>query len=72
MLYPGCKALPGHDHQRVSKTITTHKYEPEVLAKAFSGIKVKHDLIQEGDVKQHGPSGQIMGRLIKPVALRVG
>jgi len=37
----------------VSETITTHKYESEVLAKAFTeitGIKVKHDLIQEGDV----------------------
>ncbi|WP_374378564.1 ABC transporter substrate-binding protein [Dongia sp.] len=37
----------------VSETITTHAYESEVLAKAFSeitGIKLKHDLIQEGDV----------------------
>lgn len=37
----------------VSETITTHKYELEVLAKAFSeitGIKLKHYLIQEGDV----------------------
>ncbi|MEU7906259.1 ABC transporter substrate-binding protein [Actinoplanes sp. NPDC049118] len=37
----------------VSETITTHQYESQVLAKAFTeitGIKVKHDLIQEGDV----------------------
>jgi len=37
----------------VSETITTHEYESKVLAKAFSeitGIKLKHDLIQEGDV----------------------
>jgi glycerol transport system substrate-binding protein len=37
----------------VSETITTHKYESEVLAKAFfeiTGIKINHDLIQEGDV----------------------
>jgi glycerol transport system substrate-binding protein len=37
----------------VSETITTHAYESETLAKAFSeitGIKLKHDLIQEGDV----------------------
>src|SRR6201989_1206800 len=37
----------------VSETLTTHKYESEVLAKAFAditGIKVKHDVIQEGDV----------------------
>ncbi|MEM7360504.1 MAG: ABC transporter substrate-binding protein [Pseudomonadota bacterium] len=37
----------------VSETITTHEYESKVLAKAFTeitGIKINHDLIQEGDV----------------------
>jgi len=37
----------------VSETITTHEYEPQVLAPAFSaitGINVTHDLIGEGDV----------------------
>ena len=37
----------------VSETLTTHEYESEVLAKAFyevTGIRVNHDLIQEGDV----------------------
>ncbi|BCJ92215.1 ABC transporter substrate-binding protein [Terrihabitans soli] len=37
----------------VSETITTHEYESKTLAKAFSeitGIKLTHDLIQEGDV----------------------
>ena len=37
----------------VSETITTHEYELRTLAKAFTeitGIKIKHDLIQEGDV----------------------
>jgi glycerol transport system substrate-binding protein len=37
----------------VSETITTHEYESRQLARAFAeitGIKVKHDLIQEGDV----------------------
>jgi len=37
----------------VSETITTHEYESKVLAKAFyeiTGLKVTHDLIQEGDV----------------------
>lgn len=37
----------------VSETITTHEYESQVLAKAFSeitGITIVHDLIQEGDV----------------------
>ena len=37
----------------VSETLTTHEYESEVLTQAFfeiTGIKVNHDLIQEGDV----------------------
>ncbi|MGQ5523664.1 ABC transporter substrate-binding protein [Chitinimonas sp. PSY-7] len=37
----------------VSETIDTHVYESKTLAKAFTeitGIKVNHDLIQEGDV----------------------
>ncbi len=37
----------------VSETIPTHDYESKVLTKAFAeitGIKVTHDLIQEGDV----------------------
>lgn len=37
----------------VSETIATHEYESKTLAKAFTeitGIKITHDLIQEGDV----------------------
>ena len=37
----------------VSETLTTHQYESETLAQAFyeiTGIRVNHDLIQEGDV----------------------
>ena len=37
----------------VSETLTTHEYESKVLAKAFceiTGIKLTHDLLQEGDV----------------------
>ncbi|MCP5181665.1 MAG: carbohydrate ABC transporter substrate-binding protein [Pseudomonadales bacterium] len=37
----------------VSETLTTHEYESQVLTRAFfdiTGIKVNHDLIQEGDV----------------------
>src|ERR1700733_6516584 len=37
----------------VSETLTVHEYESKTLAKAFeeiTGIKVKHDIIQEGDV----------------------
>src|SRR5215470_14311276 len=43
----------GMDINIVSETITTHEYESKTLAKAFTeitGIKVKHDTIQEGDV----------------------
>ena len=43
----------GMDINVVSETITTHAYESEVLAEAFSeitGIDLTHDLIQEGDV----------------------
>ena len=43
----------GMDINIVSETITTHEYESKTLAKAFTeitGIKVKHDVIQEGDV----------------------
>jgi glycerol transport system substrate-binding protein len=43
----------GMDIKVVSETITTHEYESQVLAKAFSeitGINVTHDLIGEGDV----------------------
>ncbi len=43
----------GMEIKVVSETIPTHSYESKVLAKAFqeiTGIKVTHDLIQEGDV----------------------
>ncbi len=47
------QAFKGMEINVVSETITTHEYESKVLAKAFTeitGIKVTHDLIQEGDV----------------------
>ncbi len=43
----------GMDIKVVSETITTHEYEANVLAPAFSaitGINITHDLIGEGDV----------------------
>jgi len=43
----------GMDINVVSETITTHEYESQVLARAFSditGINITHDLIGEGDV----------------------
>ncbi len=47
------KPYKGMEIHVVSETLTTHKYESQVLAPAFSaitGIKVIHDLIGEGDV----------------------
>ncbi|MDA1073532.1 MAG: ABC transporter substrate-binding protein [Proteobacteria bacterium] len=45
--------LRGMSINVVSETLTTHQYEAEKLTAAFeeiTGIKVTHDLIQEGDV----------------------
>ncbi|MBE2167684.1 MULTISPECIES: ABC transporter substrate-binding protein [unclassified Cobetia] len=45
--------LRGMEIKVASETLTTHEYESKVLAKAFNeitGIKLTHDLIQEGDV----------------------
>ncbi len=47
------KPFAGMEIKVVSETIPTHEYESKTLAKAFAeitGIKVTHDLIQEGDV----------------------
>ncbi|HYD30157.1 MAG TPA: ABC transporter substrate-binding protein [Azospirillaceae bacterium] len=47
------KPFRGMEINVVSETITTHEYESKTLARAFSeitGIRLKHDLIQEGDV----------------------
>jgi hypothetical protein len=47
------KPFRGMEINVVSETIPTHEYESKVLTKAFfeiTGIKVTHDLIQEGDV----------------------
>jgi ABC-type glycerol-3-phosphate transport system substrate-binding protein len=47
------KPFRGMSINVVSETLTTHEYESKTLAKAFSeitGIKLTHDLLQEGDV----------------------
>jgi len=47
------KPFQGMEIKVVSETLTTHQYESQVLAPAFTaitGIKVTHDVIQEGDV----------------------
>ena len=51
----------------VSETITTHEYESKTLAKAFeeiTGIKVKHELIQEGDVVEKLQTSMQSGKSI--------
>src|SRR5687768_916214 len=51
----------------VSETIKTHEYESKTLARAFeeiTGIKVKHDLIQEGDVVEKLQTSMQSGRSI--------
>ena len=51
----------------VSETLTVHEYESKTLAKAFeeiTGIKVKHDLIQEGDVVEKLQTSMQSGKSI--------
>ncbi len=51
----------------VSETIDTHAYESKVLAKAFyelTGVRVVHDLIQEGDVIEKLQTQMQSGRSI--------
>jgi glycerol transport system substrate-binding protein len=61
------KPFAGMEINIVSETITTHEYEAKVLAKAFSeitGIKLTHDLIQEGDVVEKIQTQMQSGRNI--------
>src|SRR6187455_1471698 len=60
-------AAGGSEISVVSETITTHEYESKTLAKAFeeiTGIKVKHDLIQEGDVVEKLQTSMQSGKSI--------
>jgi len=57
----------GMDINVVSETITTHDYEAKTLARAFSeitGIRLKHDLIQEGDVIERLQTQMQSGRSV--------
>jgi glycerol transport system substrate-binding protein len=61
------KPFVGMEISIVSETITTHEYESKVMAKAFTeitGIKVKHDIIQEGDVVEKIQTQMQSGRNI--------
>jgi glycerol transport system substrate-binding protein len=51
----------------VSESLTVHEYESKTLAKAFTeitGIKVKHDYMQEGDVVEKLQTSMQSGRSI--------
>jgi glycerol transport system substrate-binding protein len=57
----------GMEIKVVSETITTHEYEAKTLAKAFTeitGIKLTHDIIQEGDVVEKIQTQMQSGRNI--------
>ncbi|HSG90049.1 MAG TPA: ABC transporter substrate-binding protein [Pseudomonadales bacterium] len=59
--------LRGMEISVVSETLTTHAYESETLARAFeeiTGIRVRHDLIQEGDVIEKLQTQMQSGRSI--------
>ena len=61
------KAAGVNEISVVSETITTHEYESKTLAKAFgeiTGINVKHDLIQEGDVVEKLQTSMQSGKSI--------
>ncbi|WLQ13127.1 ABC transporter substrate-binding protein [Hahella aquimaris] len=61
------KRFRGMEINVASETITTHEYESKVLAKAFyeiTGIKINHDLIQEGDVVEKLQTQMQSGRNI--------
>ncbi len=61
------KDFRGMEINVASETITTHEYEAKTLAKAFyeiTGIKVNHDLIQEGDVVEKLQTQMQSGRNI--------
>jgi glycerol transport system substrate-binding protein len=61
------KSFKGMSINVASETIATHEYESKVLAKAFeeiTGIKITHDLIQEGDVVEKLQTQMQSGRNI--------
>src|SRR3954449_3713650 len=61
------KPFQGMEINVVSETITTHEYESKTLAKAFeeiTGIKVNHDIIQEGDVVEKLQTSMQSGKSI--------
>ncbi len=65
--FNAAKPFVGMEISVVSETLTTHEYESKTPAKAFTeitGIKVKHDVIQEGDVVEKIQTQMQTGRNI--------
>ncbi|HEY0522028.1 MAG TPA: ABC transporter substrate-binding protein [Stellaceae bacterium] len=61
------KQFQGKEVKVVSETLDVHAYESQVLAKAFTeitGIKVTHDVIQEGDLVEKLQTEMQSGRPI--------
>ena len=61
------KAAGVNEISTVSETLTVHEYESKTLAKAFeeiTGIKVKHEIIQEGDVVEKIQTSMQSGKSI--------
>ncbi|MET0963424.1 MAG: ABC transporter substrate-binding protein [Noviherbaspirillum sp.] len=61
------KAAGVNDINVVSETIDTHVYESKTMARAFeeiTGIKVTHDIIQEGDVVEKLQTSMQSGKSI--------
>ena len=61
------ESLRGMEISVASETLTTHEYESQVLARAFSeitGIELTHDLSQEGDVIEKLQTQMQSGRSI--------
>ncbi len=69
------KPFRGMDLRSVAETIKTHKWEAEVLTKAFeeiTGIHVDHDIIDEGDVIEKLQTQMATGRRIYDVYVNDG
>jgi ABC-type glycerol-3-phosphate transport system substrate-binding protein len=67
VVHQGRRAVSWDEINVVSETLTTHEYESKVLAKAFTeitGIKLTHDLLQEGDVVEKLQTGDAVGQNI--------
>jgi len=69
------KPFRGMELRSVAETIKTHKWEAEVLTKAFeeiTGIHVDHDIIDEGDVIEKLQTQMATGRRVYDIYVNDG